>query len=749
MRRGALLVTKRNMKTQRKTIFRGLLTTALLCGAVVSVGAQTTGTTQSGAPTTSTVAPAPSANTPVIQTTTPTTSTSGVTIAPSANAPQGQSPAPGSNARGLTTGAQVEQSAQPTTQAGQQAGGQQVTPAPSAPVPQGPLGTSPSSIPTLDSLPSTGTTTTTTVGAPAGTPQGQTPNVQPPPGVRPPGRESVPTPAPDALPTVPQVAPDYRADPAPFPELGRVGVDMTDQHPLSLREALAMALANNKDIEVARTVVRAAEFDLQGARGVYDPRLSSLSYYERSQTPSSSFLSGASGAVVQSDFTGTARLEGLTPKYGGGYRVDMSAIRLTTNNQFAALNPQFPTALTFNYTQPLWRGLRFDNNRRQIEVAKKNLSLTDAQFRQRTIETITAVQRAYWDLVFALRNLQVQRDAVRDARSQLEHNRRLVEEGVLAPIDVVAADAQVSGYEQSVYSALEDVSRFENNLKNLIAENRESRFWNVSIVPTDPVDLEPPAVTLPDAMEAAMTNRPELKQSDVLAEINRIDQRYFREQTKPQVDLIGSYGVVGLAGSLSETASGGNPLANSNADLRARVNELSTLNGLAPLPPPAAQPIPEDLIGGFAQSFGSLAANRYSNFRVGVQLNLPLRNRTADANLGRSLVEAHRIETLREQLEQLIQVDVRNALQIVRTAGSRLRAAAAARNASEQQYSSEQRKFDAGQSTLFLVLERQTALTTARGNELRAQTDLNKAIAELQRATGNSLQANNVVVSLR
>ncbi|HVG32010.1 MAG TPA: TolC family protein [Pyrinomonadaceae bacterium] len=740
------------MKTQRKTIFRGLLTAALLCAsaAVQTSYAQTTGTQPSGTTTTSTVAPAPSANTPVIQTTTPTTSTSGVTIAPSANAPLGQSPAPGANARGLTTGAQVEQSAQPTTQAGQQAGGQQVSPAPSAPTPQAPdllLGTSPSSIPTLDSLPSTGTTTT--VGAPTQTPQGQTPNVPPPPGVRPPGRESVPTPAPDALPLVPQVAPDYKADPAPFPELGRVGVDMTDQHPLSLREALEMALANNKDIEVARTSVRAAEFDLQGARGVYDPRLSSLSYYERSATPSSSFLSGANGAVVQSDFTGTARLEGLTPKYGGGYRVDMSAIRLTTNNQFAALNPQFPTALTFNYTQPLMRGLRFDNNRRQIEVAKKNLSLTDAQFRQRTIETITAVQRAYWDLVFALRNLQVQRDAVRDARAQLEHNKRLVEEGVLAPIDVVAADAQVSGYEQSVYSALEDVSRFENNLKNLIAENRESRFWNVSIIPTDPVDLEPPAVTLPDAMEAAMTNRPELKQSEVVAEINLIDQRYFREQTKPQVDLIGSYGVVGLAGSLSDTAAGGNPLANTNAELRARVNELSTLNGLQPLPPPAAQPIPEDLIGGFAQSFGSLAANRYSNFRVGVQLNLPLRNRTAEANLGRSLVEAHRIETQREQLEQLIQVDVRNALQIVRTAGSRLRAAAAARSASEQQYSSEQRKFDAGQSTLFLVLERQTALTTARGNELRAQTDLNKAIAELQRATGNSLQANNVVVSLR
>jgi HAE1 family hydrophobic/amphiphilic exporter-1 len=544
---------------------------------------------------------------------------------------------------------------------------------------------------------------------------------------------------------VPSVAQDFATNPAgPLPELNRVGVDMSDQRPLSLREAIAMALENNKDLEVSRDNVKAAEFDLRGARGAYDPRLSSLSYYERSKTPSSSFLSGAPGGVLQEDFTGTGRLEGLTPRYGGGYRVDLSAIRLTTNNQFAALNPQYPTALTFNYTQPLLRGLRFDATRRQIEVAKKNLSLTDAQFRQRAIETITSVQRAYWDLVFALRNLQVQQIAVRDARSQLEHNQRLVQEGVLAPIDVVAANAQVSGYEQSVYSALEDVSRAENNLKNLIAQNRQSPFWNTQIIPTDPVNAPP--VSLPEAMNAAIANRPELKQSDLAREINELDQRLYREQTKPQVDLVGSYGVVGLAGTINTSAS--NPLTSSNTELRARVNQLLDLNHLPELTPPVVQSLPDNLIGGYPQSFLNLAENRYNNFRVGVQVSLPLKNQTAQAQLGRSLVEGQRIQTQREQLEQLIQVDVRNALQSVRTAESRLRAAAIARDASEQQYSSEQRKLDAGQSTVFLVLERQTALTTARGNELRAQTDLNKSIAELQRATGNALEANHVIVNV-
>lgn len=545
---------------------------------------------------------------------------------------------------------------------------------------------------------------------------------------------------------IPAIAPEFHPAQKPLPELGRVGVDMDRQKPLTIREALALALENNKDIEVARQNVKIAEFDLTAARGIYDPRINSATYYERTKNPVSSFLSGGSnGATTQSDYTGTARLEGLTPKLGGSYHLDFSSIRLTTDNQFAALDPQYPTALTFSYTQPLFRGRKFDNNRRLIEIGKKNLSLTDVQFRQRAIETITSVQRAYWDLVFALRNLQVQKDAVSDSRAQLEHNKRLVAEGALAPIDVVAAEAQVAGFEQTLFSSLEEVSRSENNLKNLIAVDRQSDLWNVSIIPTDSVDLVPPVISLPEAMKAAMDNRPELQQSNLARDINEIDQKYFREQTKPAVDLVGSYGMVGLAGT---SRGGANPFTSSN-DLRVAVNKLLANAGFDQLPDPPVQTLSPILLGGYDQSLQNLLSNRFNNFRVGVQVNLPLRNRTAKAQLGRSLVEGQRLTTLREQLEQSIQVDVRNALQVVRSAEARLRSAGIAREAGEQQYQSEQRKLDAGQSTVFLVLERQTALTTARGNELRAQTDLNKAIAELQRATGNALTTNNIVVRVR
>lgn len=546
---------------------------------------------------------------------------------------------------------------------------------------------------------------------------------------------------------VPKIAPDYRGQQKPLPELGRVGVDMTQQHPLSLRDALALALENNKDIEVARHNVKIAEFDLLGAQGAYDPRFNTTAFYERIKTPISNFLSGGQeGAITQSDFTGSARLEGLS-KNGASYHIDFSSVRLTTNNSFTALNPNYPTSLSFSYVQPLFRGLKVDDARRQIEIGKKNLSLTDSQFRQRAIETITNVQRAYWDLVFALRSLQVQRDAVAVAQTQLEHNRRMVNEGQLAPIDIVASESQIATYEQGVFSALEDVTRYENVLKNLIAKDSTANLWAESIVPTDSVDLSVPQVSLPDALKTAMDNRPELQQSEVLREINQIDQRFYKDQTKPAIDLVANYSSTGLAGSIAVT--GVNPFTASSQLVRDRVDELSKRVGLDPLPITPPTTFSPNLVGSYGQSIENLLANRYNNVKVGVQISLPLRNRTAEAQLGRSLVEADRIATQREAIEQNVQVEVRNALQSVRSAETRLRAAVATRELNEQQYSSEQRRLDAGQSTVFLVLERQTALTTAKGMELKAQTDLNKAIADLQKATGNSLNVNSIVVRVR
>ncbi len=381
---------------------------------------------------------------------------------------------------------------------------------------------------------------TIVIGLGSGFAQGPTPT----PSATPPVADKQDV-APEKLQGVPAIAPNYSSEDRSMPDLGRVGVDMTDQKPLTLAEAITLALENNKDIEVTRKNVKIAEFDLKSARGAYEPRFTGQSYYDRSTVPNVSIFS-SNRTTTQGAFVGNAGLQGYVPRFGTVLNANFNNQRLTSDNPISILSPQLNASLSFSVTQPLFRGRSFDLPRRNIEVAKRNLSLTDTQFRQRTIDIIANVQRAYWDLAYALRNLQVQRDGVKDAKDQLEHNRRLVNEGQLAPIDIVAAETQVANFEQSVYEALNVVGVAENNLKNMIASNRNDVLWGKSVTPVDSVDLDPPLTTLTQAIDAAMQNRPELEINRAQKDINALDQRYYKEQKKPQIDLVASYSSAGV-----------------------------------------------------------------------------------------------------------------------------------------------------------------------------------------------------------
>lgn len=524
----------------------------------------------------------------------------------------------------------------------------------------------------------------------------------------------------------------------------RVGVEAADALPLSLNEAIRFALENNNDIRTSRIDVEKAEHNLTARRGAYDPQLFSETYFERSTIPVASFLAGNnSGRLEQKDFTSKVGLSGLSPKFGGSYSIDMSSTRFSSNNFFNALNPATSARLSFNYTQPLVRGLKTDDNRRQIEIAKKNLTLTDVQFRQRATEVITKVEQAYWELVHALKSLQVQSEAVKQTRAQVETNKRQVAQGVLAPIDVVEAEAQVKLYEQNVYAAQEEVTRAENQLKTLMLPDRTAQLWSRALLPITAVNLEAPRMLLSEAVSAAMENRFELAELRTSNDINEINKSFYRDQVKPQVDLTVSYSSNGYAGTLTDNE---NPILNGLTSLEQRVAELSSIAGLPVLPANTFNTIPPDFQGGYGRALSNLLGQDNPTVKVGVRISLPLRNRTAKAELGHSLAEGRRLQSVRAQAEQMIEAEVRNAIQKVRSVEASMSAAAAARVAAEQQYTSEQRKFQSGMSTVFLVLQRQTDLVMARGRELETQTDLNKAIAEFQRATGNTFRYRNVAV---
>ena len=472
---------------------------------------------------------------------------------------------------------------------------------------------------------------------------------------------------PERLQGVPVIAPDYRSDDRSLPDLGRVGVDMLNQRSLSLNDAIRLALENNNDIEVTRHNVKIAEFDLRAARGYYQPRLTGTTSYERATTPNVSIFS-SNQKTTQGAFVGNAGVTGYIPKFGTVLRADVNNNRVTTNNPISILSPQNNANIGFTIPQPLFRGRGFDQQRRVIEIAKRNLSLTDVQFRQKTIDTIVNVQRAYWDLAFALRNLQVQRDGVKDAKDQYEHNKRLVEEGQLAPIDIVASETQVANFEQAVYDALNIVGQAENALKNLISPNKNAQIWSESVTPVDPVDITPPDTTLREALDAALANRPELELNQVQKDINAIDRKFFSDQKKPQIDLVAGYTSAGVGGTRNPDFQSpfGQTCAPESPEYQACLARL------------AQQQANLEMLTGNA--YTGVLANRYPTYRVGIQFNLPLfGDKTAGANYGKALVEGEKIETQREQLEQSIQVDVRNAIQSLRTAEAKLRAAAIAR----------------------------------------------------------------------
>ncbi|HEY0462550.1 MAG TPA: TolC family protein [Pyrinomonadaceae bacterium] len=550
--------------------------------------------------------------------------------------------------------------------------------------------------------------------------------------------------APAQLPDdVPPIAPNFEAPVRPLPSAERVGVDVANQLPISLQDAITLALQNNNDIDSSRIGVTIAEFNLRAAQGVYDPNFTFNGYYESRTTPTASTIGGASGdSVTQRGFFGAAGVNGFSRVGGGSYNVDFSSSRTDTTNLNATLRAQYPTVLTATFTQPLFRGRRIDNNRRTIEIAKKNLSLSDAQFRQRAIEVIAQVEQAYWDLAYALRNLQVQIDAVKQARLQLESNQRLVSKGVLAPIEITAANAQITSFEQNVYTAQQSVTQSENTLKTLMLPDRSNEIWTRALVPVSPVELEVPKIPLEQAISAALTNRQEIAQLQTNTEINKINEKFYRDQTKPQIDLVATYTGNGLAGIPAD------PRTVTTSALTARVNELSALEGLPPLTTVSnTTTVPPRLNGGVFKSLTNLFTAAYPTYNVGVQISFPFGNTTAKANLGRTLAEGTQIENTRAQTEQTIEADVRNGLQTLRSAEARLQAAAATRASAEQLYESEQRQFRAGTSTVYLVFQRQTTLISARAIELQAQTDLNKAISTFQRVIGTTLTANSVEIT--
>ncbi|HEX5708398.1 MAG TPA: TolC family protein [Pyrinomonadaceae bacterium] len=544
----------------------------------------------------------------------------------------------------------------------------------------------------------------------------------------------------------------------PMPSLARVGVISGDTIALSLNDAVRRALENNNDIEVARGSVRLAEAQLLSLRGIYDPVLTFRPEYSSSVSPVVNIFGGANqtGTVSRTDFNNDFSVTKQFGKGGGNYTYFFNNTRETTDASNTTLNPFYSSNQGLTFTQPLWRNRSIDNTRRNIRIQRKRLEQSDADFRRRTIEVIAQVQRAYWDLVFALRDEQNQIANLNLARENFRRTEASVAAGAVAPLERAEIQTELSNRESALLLATQSVSIAENNLKNLILRDPLAPEWSRVLVPTDQPSFDDTPVTLETALKEARDNRPELRRLRIDQEISDIDITYFKNQTKPQINLTGTLSTTGLAGTPSVATGttlrdliGGNPNANADAFLLQQLNRTRDEVGLPPIVPPqvaAETGVPTQFNGGYFRTLRNLFSFDTRNIVAGVTISIPLRNRTAEANLAAARIEREQLAANTRAQEQVVEVEVRNAAQSVETARRRVLAAREARENAELQLAGERRLYQVGRSTTFLLFQRENALVNARNQELRAETDYNKALAELQRATSTTLRVNNVVI---
>ena len=509
----------------------------------------------------------------------------------------------------------------------------------------------------------------------------------------------------------------------PLPPLSRLGVVSGEMLPLTLNEAIRRALEHNTEIEVARVGVRVTESNLRALEGVYEPVFQITPQFSSFVTPQSSTLGGSNqaGTVSQTLIDFGPSLTKLFRTGGGQYQVFFNNTRETTSSSFAQISPAYSGNLGVTFTQPLWRDRRIDNNRRQIRIQRKRLEQSDADFRRQTIDVITQVQRAYWELVFALRDQQNRIANLNLIRTQFTQTEQRIEAGSIAPVERAEVQTELSNREADVLQAVQNVSVAENNLKRLILPDSQAAEWSAALVPTDqsPFDSAAP-INLRDALDEARANRPELRRTRLQQEITDIDISYFKNQTRPRLDLQATVSTTGLAGS--------------------PVTPTGSVDG------EQTDSVPPNLVGGYGRMLRNLAGFNTRNIVVGVRLELPLRNKTAKANLATARMQREQLAATMHGEELNIEVEVRNAAQAAETARLRVLAARESRENAEVQLRAEKSLYQVGRSTTFLLFQRENQLTNARNLELRAETNYNQALADLQRATSTTLRANDVIV---
>src|SRR5688500_5755074 len=362
------------------------------------------------------------------------------------------------------------------------------------------------------------------------------------------------------LPAAPLALPAPSAQqPAPSPLLSPA----PDPRPvleLTLDDAVRRTLENNVDIAVERFNPESSILDVDQLRGFYEPVLTSLVTQNSAARPASNAFAGASNIDTDTLNYNFGAFQNVPT--GGDLRLDFTNRRTSTNSVFESFNPSFNSNFNLSYNQPFLRNFRTDSRRTQIKVAKKNREISDVQFRQTVVNTVASVKQSYYDLLYAIDNLEAQRKSLALAAKFLEENQIKVRVGTLAPLDVVAAESEQASREEAVIVAEAAVAEAEDALKRAIFNTNEPATWETRIVPVERPTAEPFAVDLDAAIRRALAGRTDITNAQKRLESAEYNVSYAKNQLLPNLDLIAAYGTTGIGGTFVEREGLGGPIIN-------------------------------------------------------------------------------------------------------------------------------------------------------------------------------------------
>jgi outer membrane protein TolC len=477
---------------------------------------------------------------------------------------------------------------------------------------------------------------------------------------------------------------------------------------LSLEEAVRRALENNLDIKVESYNPLFSAESVRAAQGSYDPFFSSVLDKNSRTTPQTSAFTG--GQKVETDgATWNVGLGQYAPS-GGSVSLAFNNTKTDTNNIFSTFNPSYNSSFTLAARQPLLQNLRLDAPRRQILVSKKNREISDVQFRQLVVNVLAIVKAQYYELIFAIDNLEAARKSLALAQKLLDENQIKVKVGTMAPLDVVQAQSEVAGREEGVIVAENDVREQEDTLKRSIFPGNDPTMWDLRIVPTDRPTAEPYPIDVDAAIRKALESRTDIQVARKGLERADIDVRYAKSQTLPQVDLVGSYGGVGIGGTqLIRDGLGG--------------------------------PVIDTIPGGYGDAVSQAFGFDFPTWRIGFEVSYPILNRQARAQQAQARLAREQAQVGLARLEMVVVSEVRTAARAVETNLKRVESTRAARVLQEQRLDAEEKKFAAGMSTNFLVTQAQRDLALAEVNEVRALADYRRSLVTFERVQEAGLSA--------